>query len=239
MRKNFSISSFTHDSLKLAATLAIAAFTYSALPAFSQGLPPEPAAEQSLPATLSPSNSAPPAGNTTPQAGASTPQAAPPLATEPVLTAADGPMLAERRKLAETIGAAKNFGFGTTAYVNAFNGLEERVKAGAPELEVKNRLNSIVSGLDEQLKRAKQLKTQRPAPPIAASGPNPSSLESQVRSQFGGMGGGSSDQLMEKIKDKWFGGEIPDSIKKKIPAGFDPSMLNSDTAKELMKKYGH
>jgi hypothetical protein len=49
--------------------------------------------------------------------------------------------------------------------------------------------------------------------------------------------GGNADNLIDKVKEKWFGGEIPDSIKKKIPANFDPSMLNSDQARELMKRY--
>ncbi len=143
----------------------------------------------------------------------------------------------DRRKLLETINTAKQYGFGTTAYLNAYKALDDRVKAGAGEPEIKSRLDSIVTGLDEQLKRSKQLKTQKPAPPIAASSPPPSASGG---GSSGGtkLSGGNADDIISKLKDKWFGGEIPDSIKKKIPPGIDPSTLNADTARELLKKYG-
>jgi len=198
--------------------LSIALIMTNQLPAFSQDLPPTPTATEDAPA---PDTEAPKAAATSP---ADAPEFAP------------GPLLDQRKKLYETIMTAKGYGFGITAYMSAFNALEESVKAGASEKDVQNRLNSIVSGLTEQLKRSQQLKIQKPAPPIAESSPPPSSMQipSSVRNA---LQGGNADNLIDKVKEKWFGGEIPDSIKKKIPANFDPSMLNSDQARELMKRY--
>lgn len=213
--------------------LSIALITTNPIPAMSQDLPPQPPTA---------TGNAPANDTEAPAASASD------ATTDPSATAANatdepqihpGPLEDQRKKLYQTILAAKSYGFGTTAYMNAFTSLEDSVKAGAPEKDVKSRLDSIVHGLDEQLKRSQQLKIQRPAPPIAESSPPPSAmnLPSGVRSA---LQSGNTDGLIEKVKEKWFGGEIPDSIKKKLPANFDPSMLNSDTAKELMKKYqGH
>lgn len=144
-----------------------------------------------------------------------------------------GPLAVERQKVLDMIYAAKEQKIGITAYMGAFKSLDDSVKAGAQEKQIQSRLSSISSGLSEQLKRSKELKSQRPAPPIAASSPSPSEGSGK-----GNSGGDKTDKLIEKLKDKWFGGEIPDSIKKKIPAGIDPSKLDNDTIKELMKKHG-
>ena len=204
--------------------LSIAVITSFSKPAHSQDLPPEPpGAASAIPAI---------------------PSEAPKQATgTDAPNIAPGPLEEQRKKLYATIMTAKNYGFGTTAYLNAFNALEDSVKAGAAEKDVKVRLDSIVRGLEEQLKRSQELKVQRPAPPIAASDTPPlssggggTSIPPSLRNA---LQSGNTDGLMEKIKNGWFGGDLPDSIKKKIPANFDPSMLNSDTAKELMKKYSN
>jgi hypothetical protein len=198
--------------------LSLALMITSQTPASSQDLPPAPVAPQDAPA----------ANTEAPQQTGTTAVDAPEIAP--------GPLSEQRKKLYETIMTAKGYGFGITAYMSAFNALEDSVKAGASEKDIQTRLNSIVSGLTEQLKRSQQLKIQKPAPPIAESSPPPSSMQipSSVRNA---LQGGNADNLIEKVKEKWFGGEIPDSIKKKIPANFDPSMLNSDQARELMKRY--
>lgn len=201
---------------------SIALILTSQFPALSQDLPPTPTATGNAPAT---DTEAPVAATTAPTDG---PEIAP------------GPLLEQRKKLYDTIMTAKGYGFGIGAYMSAFNSLEDSVKAGASEKDIQGRLNSIVSGLTEQLKRSQQLKIQKPTPPIAESSPPPSSMQIPA-SVKNALQGGNADNLIEKVKEKWFGGEIPDSIKKKIPANFDPSMLNSDQAKELMKRYqsGH
>lgn len=204
--------------------LSIALITSYSKPAYSQDLPPDPpGAESVIPATPS-----------------EAPKAAAAATDAP--TIAPGPLEDQRERLYATIMTAKNYGFGTTAYLNAFNSLEDSVKAGAAEKDIKVRLDSIVRGLDEQLKRSQELKTQKPAPPVAASDTPPISSGGGARASVppslkNALQNGNTDGLMEKIKNGWFGGDLPDSIKKKIPANFDPSMLNSDAAKELMKKY--
>lgn len=206
--------------------MSIALISSYSYPAYSQDLPPTPpGAESAIPATASEA----------------------PKPADTIQDIAPGPLVEQRRKLHATIMTAKNYGFGTTAYLNAFNSLEESVKAGKPENEIKVRLDSIVNSLEDQLKRSQELKVQKPAPPIAASSAPPSaqggggSFGAGANAPAGlkeALRSGNTDALMEKVKNSWFGGEIPDSIKKKMPPNFDPSMLNSDTARELMKKYG-
>ncbi|MBX9670899.1 MAG: hypothetical protein K2X93_25125 [Candidatus Obscuribacterales bacterium] len=203
---------------RTAAVLVAFSLSLRLQPALSQGLPPDIQAS-------SPSSQ-----------NAEAPQqaVAPAQPADDAIQVSPGPLEEQRKKLLDTIMTAKGFGFGIAAYINAFKALDGEVKSGADEKTIKGRLDSIVSGLDEQLKRSQQLKVQRPAPPISASSPPPSSMSGG--GQFSG-GGGNTDALIDKIKNKWFGGEIPDSIKKKLPANFDPSMLDSDQARELLKKY--
>lgn len=197
--------------------LSIALIMTNHHPAISQDLPPELQNQTPVETT----------GTEAPE------QQAAAATEEPTIN--PGPLEEQRKKLYATIMTAKGYGFGIAAYLNAFNALEESVKTGASEKDVKTRLDSIVSGLEEQLKRSQQLKVQKPAPPIAASSPPPSAVSQNIRNA---IQSGNTEGLVDKIKNQWFGGEIPDSIKKKIPANFDPSMLNNENAKELLKKYG-
>ncbi len=146
-----------------------------------------------------------------------------------------GPMAVERQKVLDMILSAKEQKIGITAYLGAFKGLEDQVKAGAQEKQIKSRLDSISVSLCEQLKRSKELKLQKPAPPVAAS--SPTSGEGSSKAGLD-LSGSNTDKMINKLRDKWFGGEIPDSIKKKIPPGIDPSKMDNDTIKDLLKKYG-
>ncbi|QQR59249.1 MAG: hypothetical protein IPG59_07100 [Candidatus Melainabacteria bacterium] len=148
---------------------------------------------------------------------------------------APGPMAVERQKVLDMILAAKEQKIGITAYLGAFKSLEDQVKAGAQEKQIKSRLESISISLGEQLKRSKELKSQKPAPPVAAS--SPTSGEGSSKAGLD-LSGSNTDKMINKLRDKWFGGEIPDSIKKKIPPGIDPSKMDNDTIKDLLKKYG-
>ncbi len=206
----------SNDFTARTAAIISCALALYALPAMSQGLSPDIQA-------------------TPPAQSVEAPQPAIATPADDAVQVSPGPLEEQRKKLLETIMTAKGFGFGIAAYLNAFKALDEQVKSGADEKTIKTRLDSIVTGLDEQLKRSQQLKVQRPAPPISASSPPPSSMSGG--GQFSGSGGGNTDALIDKIKNKWFGGEIPDSLKKKIPANFDPSMLDSDQAREILKKY--
>lgn len=193
--------------------------------------------------TSSAASSATPSVNPLPAADTAAP-AAPPAAA-----AADGPLVepgpaeAKRTALVLRIFNAKAQGIGIDAYLNAFAMLENSVKTGETEANLNKRIDSLNSSLDDQLKRSAVLKTQRPAPPVAASGFPAGGLGSGGSSS----GGGTSDlirKLQEKygdqipanLKDKLgAGGQIPDNLKDKIPAGLgglDPSQIE-----DLIKKY--
>jgi len=160
-------------------------------------------------------------------------------------TAADGPLVepgpgeAQRTQLIMRIFNAKSQGIGIDAYLNAFAMLENSVKTGETEASVLKRVESINSSLSDQLKRSAVLKSQRPAPPVAASG------FAAASSGGAGSSGGTSD-LIRKLQEKYggqipadlkekYGGQIPDNLKDKIPAGLgglDPGQLE-----DLIKKY--
>ncbi|MBP9089930.1 hypothetical protein KBI23_02810 [bacterium] len=204
--------------------------TSTAVPA-SQAAPAAPATPVSA-ATIAPASSA----------------AVPVAAPAPAAAANDGPLVepgpaeAKRTALVLRIFNAKAQGIGIDAYLNAFAMLENSVKTGETEANLNKRIDSLNSSLDDQLKRSAVLKTQRPAPPVAASG-----------FPAGGLGGGGSsgggtsdlirklqekygDQIPSNLKDKLgAGGQIPDNLKDKIPAGLgglDPSQIE-----DLIKKY--
>ncbi|MCA9806073.1 MAG: hypothetical protein KC777_29095 [Cyanobacteria bacterium HKST-UBA02] len=151
--------------------------------------------------------------------------------TETVL---DGPLKERRVKIKTMIEDAGREGVGTRIYSQAFDAVEAMVRTGGSEALLSQRLDSIENSLNEQFKRRRILKYQKPAPPIAASSPPPSQLEQAGRGKAGK--GVNKDGLIEAITDKWFGGDLPDSIKSKIPANVDPSMLKGQDLDKLMKK---
>ncbi len=149
-----------------------------------------------------------------------------------------GPAEAQRTQLVLRIFSAKAQGIGIDAYLNAFAMLENSIKTGETEANVLKRVDSINSSLNDQIKRSAVLKTQRPAPPVAASG-FPAALS-------GGSGGGNTSDLIKRLQEKYgdkipadlkdkYAGQIPDNLKDKIPGGLnnmDPGQLE-----DLIKKY--
>lgn len=178
------------------------------------------------------------------------PPAAPAAASAPaaVAAASDGPLVepgpaeARRTALVMRIFNAKSQGIGIDAYLNAFAMLENSVKTGETEANLNKRIDSLNSSLDDQLKRSAVLKTQRPAPPVAASGFPAGGLGSAGSSSAGGTSDlirklqeKYGDQIPGNLKDKLSGGQIPENLKDKIPAGLgglDPSQIE-----DLIKKY--
>ncbi|MGD9682021.1 MAG: hypothetical protein AB7W16_12625 [Candidatus Obscuribacterales bacterium] len=152
----------------------------------------------------------------------------------------DGPLKERRVKIKTMIEDAGREGVGTRIYSQAFDAVEAMVRTGGSEALLSQRLDSIENSLNEQFKRRRILKYQKPAPPIAASSPPPSQLEQAGRGKSGKSGKFGNeigkDGLIEAITDKWFGGDLPDSIKSKIPANVDPSMLKGQDLDKLMKK---
>lgn len=153
-----------------------------------------------------------------------------------------GPAEARRTALLMRIFNAKSQGIGIDAYLNAFAMLENSVKTGETEVNLNKRIDSLNSSLDDQLKRSAVLKTQRPAPPVAASGFPAGGLGSSGGSSAGGTSDlirklqeKYGDQIPANLKDKLGGGQIPENLKDKIPAGLgglDPGQIE-----DLIKKY--
>jgi len=140
------------------------------------------------------------------------------------LTVASGAGEDQRKALLARIMEAKNQGIGTSTYMMAFDALEQSAKGGASEEVVLKRVASLNTSLDDQFKRSVTLKTQRIAPPIAASAPSAP------------YGGGTPPRetdtaaLIQKLKNK-YGDQIPAGLQDKIPPGLqdkmgsDPSQL--------------
>lgn len=152
-----------------------------------------------------------------------------------------------RQKLLQRILAAKSQGIGIASYKGAFDYIEEMVKAGDTEANISKRMDSLSTSLEDQFKRSYDLKTQRPAPPIAASSPPPSMMPTGMMSAGGGIpapmdGGSGMGDIMSKLQAK-FGGQIPANYKDKLPPGIqdklgggDPSqLLNDPKIRELIK----
>ncbi|HEY9786854.1 MAG TPA: hypothetical protein V6D17_15800 [Candidatus Obscuribacterales bacterium] len=138
-----------------------------------------------------------------------------------------GPLQEKRQALLERIKAAGKAGIGISAYLGAFKALEDAVKAGAPEEQVQTRLDSLNRGLDDQMKRAQILKTQRPAPPMQSGG----STTPDERGGLANIKGGNAEAIVERLKEKYAD---------KIPPGLDTKkILEDDRAKEILKKLGY
>ena len=192
--------------------------------------------------TPSASTAAPVSSTVTPSSPAAASAPAAPAAANDGPLVEPGPAEARRTALVMRIFNAKSQGIGIDAYLNAFAMLENSVKTGETEANLNKRIDSLNSSLDDQLKRSAVLKTQRPAPPVAASGFPAGGLGSAGGSSAGGTSDlirklqeKYGDQIPGNLKDKLGGGQIPENLKDKIPAGLgglDPAQIE-----DLIKKY--
>jgi hypothetical protein len=151
------------------------------------------------------------------------------------LVVVPGPGEDKRRALLGRIMEAKSRGIGTSTYMMAFDALEQSVKTGVADDAVFKRVDSLNSSLNDQFKRSAILKTQRAAPPVAASDPT-SPLGSAGLS---GSSAGNTDtaSLIQKLQAK-YGNQIPDNLKDKIPAGMgnNPAdLLKNPQLQDLLK----
>jgi hypothetical protein len=150
----------------------------------------------------------------------------------------EGPLYEQRGLLLKRINAAKAQGIGIAGYLSAFKYVEEMAKTNAAEDKIKERIAAVNKGLDEQAKRAVDLKNRPPAttydggPAVADSadkhGGNPSA--SDIASQLKGQ---NPDSLIDKLKAK-YGDKIPEgtdieALKKKF--------MGDDRGKELLKRF--
>ncbi len=137
-----------------------------------------------------------------------------------------GPLEAARKNLLDKIHQAKSEGIGIANYMMVYTSLEDSVKAGQTEAQLRPRVDSLTRALKDQLDKRKILKTQRPIPPAgsqisATQAPTAQGSQdmSKLKEALGGSGGKDPSALIDKIKAK-FGGDvpdIPDSIKDKLP----------------------
>lgn len=152
--------------------------------------------------------------------------------------AAPGPGQEARQKLFERIQQAKSQGIGIGGYLNAFRALEEQAKGGAAPETLNPRIDQIHKSINDQLDRAKILKTQRPLPPqgsqlrgsdpIGASGGGPA-----AGGGAGGAGGpGGPGGMAEKIKAR-FGDKLDN-----LPEGLKERLSDPGTRQKLMEKFG-
>ena len=165
----------------------------------------------------------------TPAGAGATP--APPAPSDPnallyAQNVAPGPFEAKRKLLLASIKAAKKQGFGITVYLGEFSKIEDQIKEGKGGPQLEDRIDSIADGLQDQLKRSQILKTQRPIGAPAHSQASASGGTSA--GGLGGLGSGKSAEILQQLRAKY--GD-------KVPANIDPAMLNSDAAKELMKRF--
>lgn len=151
----------------------------------------------------------------------------------------EGPMYEERGLLLKRINAAKAQGIGIAGYMSAFKYVEDLAKTNAPADKLKERIDAVNRGLEDQMKRAVDLKNRPPATAYdggsgGSSGggrtdekPNASDIASQLKGQ-------NPDSLLEKLKAK-FGDKIPEgtdveALKKKF--------MGDDRAKDILKRLG-
>ncbi|MBX9686143.1 MAG: hypothetical protein K2X27_05545, partial [Candidatus Obscuribacterales bacterium] len=158
--------------------------------------------------------------------------ALPGLADEAALEGpSPGPALEARQKLLDRIQQARSQGMGIGGYMQAFQALEAQVKAGDSEEKVSARVAAIHKAVNEQIERAKILKTQKPIPPQGSQITGSEPIQ-QGGSKSGPSGGGSGGgDLVSKLKGK-FGDKLdalPDSVKDKL-------MNNPDAQAKIMEK---
>jgi hypothetical protein len=147
---------------------------------------------------------------------------------------APGPLVEARKMLWQRINQAKSEGIGTGAYVNAFQAMEEDVKGGKTEDQLRPRIESLARSLKDQLDRSKILKTQRPVPPTAsqqagggASG-GPAAGGGGASGLSAALGGKDPNALLDKLREKLNSGDIPAGLKEKV--------LNSEKGRQLLEK---
>lgn len=214
------------------------------LPGFKEDeLPKEPTGEVQIPMnrpTLTPvadELQSPPSSETT-----KTNSDLPP---EPEVIVRDGPLNEARSELLRSIYRAKECGIGITAYMKAFEYIEDMAARSEPEDAIQKRIDSLKLGLDEQLKRSEQMKTEAAAH-AATTGPNgsrklspgnlladPQAIPSNFRTMGGGAGGQSSE-LLDMIISQKLGGKLPSQMSKQE---LQKKMKEVPELEEYLKKF--
>lgn len=153
---------------------------------------------------------------------------------------AEGPLYEERGLLLKRINAAKAQGIGIAGYLSAFKYVEEMTKSNAPPEKIKERIAAVNKGLDDQSKRAVDLKN-RPAATAYDGGTNSTGgagedrqggVAADIASQLKGQ---NPDSLLDKLKAK-FGDKIPEGTDIE---GLKRKFMGDVRAKDILKKLGN
>lgn len=131
---------------------------------------------------------------------------------------APGPAMDARQRLLERIQQAKSQGMGISSYMQAFQDIEARVKAGEPEDKVSARVQQIHKAVSDQIERAKILKNQKPLPPQGSQVTGselpdhggPAGNKGGGLPSPGGPGGGDMASKLKKLDS------LPEPIKERI-----------------------
>jgi hypothetical protein len=195
------------------------------MPVFADDAPAAPAAQASDAAAATPRDAATSTATTSPAAPTAGSAAA-------AGSLASGPLLEQRKHLLDQIHQANSHGIGTANYMLAFKAIEDQVNAGAPETQIRPRVESLTNSLADQLKRAQILKTQRPLPPVSSQQPETTAAvpgTAPVGATAGGAAaagiGGLPSGMVDKLKSQ-FGNVDLDKL------------MSNDKARELLKKFG-
>lgn len=141
--------------------------------------------------------------------------------------AAPGPLMDMRRTVLQRIKDAKQHGVGIAPYLAAYNNAEASVRGGEAEDKIRPRLESLLHSLDEQIKRAEVLKTQRPVPITKSAAQqqyaSPAEAEAKAAAE---KKKAMLEKLKEKLKDDNL--EIPDDLREKL--------MGSEQGKQILEK---
>lgn len=144
---------------------------------------------------------------------------------------APGPFEAKRNLLLASIKAAKKQGFGITVYLNELNKVEDQIKLGTVTPQTEGRVDAIAEGLQDQLKRSQILKTQRPTGAVHSGG-------SVASESGGGRPRKSTDEMLQSLRAK-YGDKLPAGLGGLSDGDLKEKLMNSDAAKEFLRKMNH
>jgi len=115
---------------------------------------------------------------------------------------APGPYEADRKKVRNWLMVAKQRGVGLAAYMPVWNDMENSVRAGASEKDVKAKLDGICRSIGNQVRDSSQIQRFRPVKPK----PNPDEGVEIIRVRWQGEKG--SDPAFRDKADRWYNNAI-------------------------------
>ncbi len=209
------------------------------IPGFTEGeLPKEP---QAMPAsTIQPASTTQPQQTPSPvtqtELQTDTTSTLPP---EPELHVKDGPLMEARLDLLKTINLAKENGIGITNYMRAFDYIEDMAAKGQAESDMQKRVDSLKAGIEEQMKRSTQIKTEAAATATATSSRKlgPGNLIAdpfKIPEAYRSPGGAHSKELLDTIMLDKLGGRLPTQMTK---AEIHQKIKEMPELEEYLKKY--